>query len=284
MKRGASLSSKRVRFAIFGLVAQYFFLPMTAAQAAVNQETFGLTASCAIQTSGLTITQNSTNVSSNSATSGNAYFTTSYGSSYGMVGCNMNLQYPATSVVVTFPVSSQPNSFSFYAGAVDSGKVHIETVTYTDDSWETFTVKNANPNTGETVTVLGNGKLIKSFSLNPYSPPQYDFWFFDNLRWEAGSAPVSNLIQTIASERAIKGLIDTVTATSNGIGTVTFFANGKRIAGCISLPITTSRSCYWRPTVKGTVRIYSSFTPSGGGNAVLSSVARITVQARPTLR
>jgi hypothetical protein len=280
MKRAVSQRISKV-LAVAILATFSNVLLSSPAHAAQYLETFG-SGTCGIQTSGLTIVQNGVSISSNSAVNGNATISTTYGTSFGMSGCNINLQYPTTSVIVTFPVASQPTQFSFYAGAVDAGKVHLETVTYTDNSYETFTVKNTDPNAGETVTVLGNGKLIASFTLNPYLSGA-DYWFLDNLRWSTGLNASSSSVSPYSS-KAFKGLIDTLTATSSIAGKITFTANGKRISNCISIPIATSVNCLWEPSVQGSVVVGVIFKPTDSSYGQSSASANVTVIKRTNTR
>lgn len=280
MKRAAS--RKISKWLCIAILAIFSDLSISSpAFAAQYWETFG-SGSCGIQTSGLTIFQNGVSISSNSAINGNATISTTYGTSFGMNGCNVNLQYPTTSVIFTFPVASQPTQFSFYAGAVDAGKVHMETVTYTDNSYETFTVKNTDPNAGETVTVLGNGKLIASFTLNPYLSGA-DYWFLDNLRWSTGLNASSTSISPYSS-KAFKGLVDTLTATSSIAGRITFTANGKRISNCISLPIATTVNCLWEPSVQGSVVVGVILKPTDTSYGQSSATANVSVIKRTNTR
>lgn len=51
-----------------------------------------------------------------------------------------------------------------------------------------------------------------------------------------------------------------VTSTSGG--KITFFANGKRIPGCISKVVATNSICLWKSTIRGSIRISVEFRPS----------------------
>ena len=57
-----------------------------------------------------------------------------------------------------------------------------------------------------------------------------------------------------------------ITTTTSRSGKVTFYANGKKIPGCVNLSTsgspTITATCSWRPSMRGTVRISSTFTPS----------------------
>ena len=67
-----------------------------------------------------------------------------------------------------------------------------------------------------------------------------------------------------------------LTSTSNSIpGKITFMANGKRIAKCISLPVSSANSytatCNYLPSTRGSVMLVAIFTPSDTSNYSASS-------------
>jgi hypothetical protein len=77
----------------------------------------------------------------------------------------------------------------------------------------------------------------------------------------------------------------TIRATASSAGRLTFYANGKRIPGCISRTVTTSFDCTFKPSSRGAVSIYSSFIPSTNDElANRSSVMTLLLGSRPTLR
>ena len=87
-----------------------------------------------------------------------------------------------------------------------------------------------------------------------------------------------------------KGIPVTITITSDVAGKFTFFANGKRIAGCQKKSTTGSSpnisgQCNWTPTTRTLTSLYASFVPTSsqtsGGNS-----ARISVlpESRTTTR
>jgi hypothetical protein len=87
-----------------------------------------------------------------------------------------------------------------------------------------------------------------------------------------------------------KGLASTISVTSDTAGKVSFFLNGKRIAGCISRltagssPSFTS-TCTWRPTVQGVQRITAQLVTGVQGAATPTSAPlNVFVNRRATLR
>ena len=92
------------------------------------------------------------------------------------------------------------------------------------------------------------------------------------------------------SATAYKGVAVTISVSLNTAGKVLFTANGKRIAGCISVRSTGSApaitaNCTWKPTVTGRVVIIAKLTPTANGYAVATSERLSTwVLKRTTIR
>jgi hypothetical protein len=89
------------------------------------------------------------------------------------------------------------------------------------------------------------------------------------------NAPSSLVFRTLA----------TVSVDSNSPGRVTFFANGKRIPGCISKLLSGSGSsysvsCSFRPTMRGSTSLSASISPSGGYSSSSISVGSISTSNR----
>ena len=277
MKRAGSLIRKNFPSALIWAIA-LSVIPISHSSAAPIVESFG-NGSCAIQTSGLTIQQNGTSIPT-TMTYARASLTSSYGGSYGLTSCNIQIYTINSNVVFTFPTNSQPTSFSFWSGAVDG--LQPGTVTYSDLTTETFTVKNDSPSVGELFTFNGNGKIITSFHINGISG---DLWMIDNLTWSAAVATATTT--SISSGAAVfsKGAISTLTLSATASGKITLFANGKRVPGCISRAITSSITCSWRPGVQGAIQLSAVFTPSSSAQFSSSSALMTAlVRKRAALR
>ena len=258
-------------------------IPISQASAATYIETFGSTGNCGLQTAGMTATDAGSPMASGMINLHGTY-SDYYSGQFGMSGCYISLQYIKADVVFTFPSNSRPSQFSFYGGAVDG--VQQGLITYTDATTDTFTITNATPSVGETKTVVGNGKLIQSFTVVYFSTGiGTDFWFLDNLTWAPGTLIPTTTTVSVSTIEAYKGLVNSLIITASAAGKITTYANGKKIAGCISRPITTSITCDWKPTVRGSVVIRTDFTPLNPG-AYLSSAAVInaSVTKRNTRR
>ena len=82
-----------------------------------------------------------------------------------------------------------------------------------------------------------------------------------------------------------KGNSISVTATVGSPGKITFLANGKKIAGCISKSVTTSFTCSWKPTVQGNIAVSAVLIPtdaayirSVSSNLVVAAIKRSTTR------
>jgi hypothetical protein len=98
-----------------------------------------------------------------------------------------------------------------------------------------YAVQIANPNSNsQEVKFYGKAvRPIRSFSIA--SPP----------------TPGISVAMSSGLRTAIFSTANTIVATTSTAGKVTFFADGKRIAGCISIStIANSASCSWKPTIR----------------------------------
>ncbi len=80
-----------------------------------------------------------------------------------------------------------------------------------------------------------------------------------------------------------KGQVITLSAAIDQSGSVTFFANGKRIAGCIGLIAAAgSKTCSWKPTVQRQVQITAVLVQSG--SVVARNQLNVSAKKRTGLR
>lgn len=71
------------------------------------------------------------------------------------------------------------------------------------------------------------------------------------------------------SGNVYKGVVTVLVVSTSGAGKVTFFANDKRIANCVTISAVDSggsfsASCNWKPTVQGLQVTYAQFKPQSG--------------------
>jgi hypothetical protein len=105
------------------------------------------------------------------------------------------------------------------------------------------------------------------------------------IRYSTASPTVNSFALSGNPTSAIYRSSNTINLSVNAAASVTFFANGKRIAGCISLPTTGSispftASCSWRPTVKGTILLTAQIKPSAPGLAAFTTSVNVGVASR----
>lgn len=84
---------------------------------------------------------------------------------------------------------------------------------------------------------------------------------------------------------ATKGQAITLTANVNYAGLVTFYADGKKIAGCISMTTSAgTKTCNWKPTVQKSVRITVDFLANGVGSRITSQSFMLAIVKRINTR
>ena len=77
----------------------------------------------------------------------------------------------------------------------------------------------------------------------------------------------------------------TFTASTNSGGTVTFYANNKKMFGCVNVKVTSfSATCNWTPNLRGTVNITAVFTTSDGSTTTSTPISYLNISARRTAR
>jgi hypothetical protein len=88
-------------------------------------------------------------------------------------------------------------------------------------------------------------------------------------------------ITTSVSASASFNIISVISATTSVAGKVTFYANGKRIPGCISIPANLTAQCNWKANIHGLVSLTQRFTPTNNAFPVaISEVNYVSVSKR----
>jgi hypothetical protein len=101
----------------------------------------------------------------------------------------------------------------------------------------------------------------------------------------ANAPAVVSLVTAGNSRIANKGQSLTLTATSDSIGKVTFFADGKNIPGCIALTIPVgTRNCIWRASVHKSSKLSAMVVPTSGAGTGYSTEVLVSVTKRMGLR
>jgi hypothetical protein len=146
-----------------------------------------------------------------------------------------------------------------------------------------------------------NGYITQSSGWAPVMNGSNYFHTFSGTYWSSNQFIIFdleiadvNLTPTVSSPTisgaVSKGSQTTISVTSDTAGTVRFFINGKRIAGCLSRPTTGSSptftaTCSWRPTVQGVHRVTAQLVTSVQAAAKpISSPLTVNVSRRTTRR
>jgi hypothetical protein len=107
---------------------------------------------------------------------------------------------------------------------------------------------------------------------------------FINLMSIADVIPSANFASFITSKAAAFRSQLTLTATLSTAGTdgkVTFFANGKKIAGCIKVQtISLVATCAWKPSSRGAVTLSATSYPTDSGYLSASTSLPVVVASR----
>lgn len=97
-------------------------------------------------------------------------------------------------------------------------------------------------------------------------------------------SPTLSLSTAGSVSQANKGQALTLTANAGQAGTVTFYADGKRIAGCISIATSSGNvNCTWRATVQKNVTLSAKLV-SGGALAATATSLNVKVVRRSSNR
>jgi hypothetical protein len=95
----------------------------------------------------------------------------------------------------------------------------------------------------------------------------------------------STTFSTSVSANVTYKTSSTITTTLNIPGRITFLANGKRIPGCISLQVSLTAQCNWKPSTHGRVVLTQTLIPTSSVfDSAVSSPMVLTVVKRGTAR
>lgn len=106
------------------------------------------------------------------------------------------------------------------------------------------------------------------------------------IRW-AKQSSISAALSLSANPRTVayQSKVFLTATLSSGDGKVTFFQNGKRIAGCVGIRSSSQvATCSWKANFRNTVSITAVATQLVGGASLLSTPTVVTVVRRTTLR
>ncbi len=190
-----------------------------------------------------------------------AQYNSKYAGSYGLVGYYLNLHQVTTDVTITFPTNARPTSFSFIASIVNGAQPM--SYTYSDGTSVNFnvpdTVAGYPPNYYTTYTVSGDGRPISNFKV--IGGVSRDYWALENLTWSAASLTQSTTTLSSAAVGEFRSTV-VITANVNTSGKITFYADGKKIPGCISRSVASIITCNWKPNIHKTFNVSARLLPT----------------------
>ena len=152
---------------------------------------------------------------------------------------------------------------------------------------DTKTVTNEQVTGGYSLTGLTPNTTYRVGFIAIADGTNYSNSAVSNLRTFTTTLGTTSVGLTFSSNPAVFRTNVTITASVTGYasGKITYFANGKRIAGCISRVVASSTStCAWKPTLNGNNSISASYTPGSNGYNPSSVSSNITIQRRSTPR
>jgi len=107
------------------------------------------------------------------------------------------------------------------------------------------------------------------------------------------TTPLSSTVSLATPANSTYRSPTTLTAATSTTGKVTFFSNGKRIPGCVSIrtvtnsgvtPNTYSATCSWIPATRGAISLSATFTPSAGPISTFKLSAPVLASNRTSKR
>jgi hypothetical protein len=128
------------------------------------------------------------------------------------------------------------------------------------------------------------GPFSGTFSLQTDSFPFLQILYTTIDQW---AVPATISVSVAGNAAAVsKGIVTQLTTTQNKDGLVTFKANGKNIAKCVSIQSSSmTATCNWKPATQGSVVLTATIkSPSASFATVTSSPLRISANKRSTNR
>jgi hypothetical protein len=197
---------------------------------------------------------------------------------------------PSTNVLGTFAFDTSTSTTGIYKGNVSlpaSGRYWLTI----GSSTLVYPCYTTNAVTTGSLSGWTSGTSYESNNSGTTFPNSYANYNFDFVLYGSGggATPLTSSIALSSSSTAIYRQTMAITASLGVAGTdgkVTFYANGKKIAGCISKPTSSlTASCSWKPTQRGSVNLTAKLVPTDVGYLLSTSpVKSVTVSNRLTRR
>lgn len=200
-----------------------------------------------------------------------------------------NAGIPASSALGTLTFSSYTSPNATYTGSVvlpSAGKYWFKfSTTIGFQNYYSMT-----PVTTGSLSGWSIGRMRESTSSGAsYSTRGDDLVYLMTINGTGGIVPQASSISISGNSTATYMQPFTISASLGVAGTdgkVTFFANGKRIPGCINKSsVSLAATCSWKPSKRGSALISAQLVPSNSGYLTsVSQVRNIVVGKRSNTR
>lgn len=191
-----------------------------------------------------------------------------------------NSDNPGT-LLGTFTYSSINGLLATYVGSASLSSAGKYWIRYSTTS--SFTpCYNFNPVTTGSLSGWSIGKMRESVDSGTNFTTRTDnLSFFIVLNGTGGAAINNSSISISSNMLATYRQSEAITATLGIAGTdgkVTFYANGKKIPGCINkLSASLSVICNWKPSLRGSTTLTARLVPTNTGYSPSSSTAQVVL-------
>jgi hypothetical protein len=130
----------------------------------------------------------------------------------------------------------------------------------------TFSYSSSNTSvinfSGSQVVVGSTGSAVITATFTPSNTTDYQSGETVTATFTVTQSAGSVIVSTSAGATAQKGISNTLTASVSTLGNVTFFINGKRVPGCISVKsLSGVATCSWKPASQGSVTLSARLIP-----------------------
>ena len=130
--------------------------------------------------------------------------------------------------------------------------------THTVFAWNHHAVSSSDVGFGNQPTGHPDWTFAANFT---YGTNSFSIEIFANLKVTSGSMGIGSVTIDALTGAIKKRTAKTITARTAGPGFVTFYANGRKIAGCISVATSANMAtCSWRPLTQGQNTVTATFT------------------------
>ncbi|CAN2207677.1 hypothetical protein MCEMRE196_00945 [Candidatus Nanopelagicaceae bacterium] len=182
------------------------------------------------------------------------------------------------SLLGTLPYSSASGNFVTYTGTISLSTVGKYWFRFSSTSYYA-PCYNLSPSLTGSLAGWSLGRVRESGdSAANFTTRSDDLAFLFTINGSGGTAPVNSSVTVSANSLATFRQALTLTASlgvAGSDGKVTFYADGKKIPGCINKSsVSLSATCSWKPSKRGSSAITARVVPTDGSFIASTSVAK----------